>query len=118
MTEKAEWEAWVMYMLEGVLQTSDFTRKRILDIRSLLDETLERAKRELPARVYSKELVEILFRQPYTKVQFLVEEGIAERQTAAEYLRELEKIGILRSEKIGRANLYLNIRLYDLLLSK
>lgn len=118
VTEKAEWEAWVMYMLEGVLQTSDFTRKRILDIRMLLDETLERAKRELPARVYSKELVEILFRQPYTKGQFLVEEGIAERQTAAEYLRELEKIGILRGEKIGRSNLYLNIRLYDLLLSK
>ena len=118
VTERAEWEAWVMYVLEGILQTADFTRKRIFDIRLLLDETLERAKGELPARVYSKELIEILFRQPYTKGQFLVDAGIAERQTAAEYLRELEKIGILRSEKIGRENLYLNIRLYDLLLSK
>ena len=83
-----------------------------------LGERAERSCFRRPARAYSKELVEILFRQPYTKGQFLVEEGVAERKTTAEYLRELEKIGILRSEKIGRENLYLNIRLYDLLLSK
>ena len=78
---------------------------------------VERAKRELPERVYSKELIEILFRQPYTKGQFLVDAGIAERQTAAEYLKELERIDLLRSEKLGRENLYLNVRLYDLLVT-
>jgi Fic family protein len=115
VTEKAEWEPWIIFMLEALLQTAGFTRRRILDIRALLDETLERAKRELPERVYSKELIEILFRQPYTKGQFLVDAGIAERQTAAEYLKELEKTGILRSVKLGRENLYLNVRLFDLL---
>lgn len=65
--------------------------------------------------MYSKELIELLFRQPYTKGQFLVDAGIAQRKTAAEYLKELEKIGILKSLKIGKETLYLNVRLYDLL---
>jgi Fic family protein len=60
-------------------------------------------------------LIEILFRQPYTKGKFLVDAGIAERQTAASYLKELEKIGILKVYKVGKENLYLNIRLYELL---
>jgi len=65
--------------------------------------------------VYSKELIELLFCQPYTKGQFLVDAGIAKRQTAAEYLKELEKIGVLKTQKIGRETLYLNGKLYDLL---
>jgi Fic family protein len=56
--------------------------------------------------VYSKELVELVFTQPYCKIQFLVESGIAKRQTASEYLRELEKIGVLIAEKQGREVLY------------
>lgn len=59
-----------------------------------MNETMEKAKEKLPARVYSKELIETIFRQPYTKGQFLVDAGIARRQTAAEYLKELERIGI------------------------
>ena len=61
------------------------------------------------------ELIELLFRQPYTKGQFLVDAGIAQRKTAAEYLKELEKIGVLRAMRIGKETLYLNVRLYDLL---
>lgn len=76
---------------------------------------MNETREKLPARVYSKELIETIFRQPYTKGQFLVDAGIAKRQTAAEYLRELEKIGILKSHKIGKETLYLNVELYDLL---
>jgi len=76
---------------------------------------LEDARKKLPSRVYSKELIELLFHQPYTKGQFLVDAGIAERQTAAEYLKELEKAGILKVHEIGRENLYLNVKLYRLL---
>jgi predicted transcriptional regulator len=65
--------------------------------------------------MYSKELIEILFKQPYTKGQFLVDAGIAERKTAAEYLKQLEKVGILHSHKVGKENLYLNTKLYRLL---
>jgi len=80
-----------------------------------MTETKEKARERLPARVYSKELIETIFRQPYTKGQFLVDAGIAQRKTAAEYLKELEKIGILKPYKIGRETLYLNVELYELL---
>ena len=102
-------------MLDAVEQTALFTRQKIVEIRGLMDETLRVAKEKLPPRVYSMELIELLFRQPYTKVQFVVDAGIAKRQAAAEYLRELEKIGIVKSQKIGKEVLYLNVELYDLL---
>jgi Fic family protein len=115
VTERNEWEPWILYMLEAVEQTSLFTRGKILGIRNLISETLKFTKRKLPQRVYSMELIELLFRQPYTKVRFLVDAGIAKRQTAAEYLKELEKIGVLKSHKTGKENLYLNVKLYELL---
>jgi len=115
VTEKGEWEPWILYMLDAVEETATFTRKRILDIRDLMAETMKVAKETLPGRVYSKELIELLFRQPYTKGQSLVDAGIAKRKTAAEYLKDLEKTGILTGKKIGREMLYLNTRLYDLL---
>jgi hypothetical protein len=73
------------------------------------------ARQKLPSHAYSKELIETIFRQSYTKGQFLVDMGIAQRKTAAEYLKVLEKIGIMKSMKIGKETLYLNTRLYDLL---
>ncbi|MDP2906287.1 MAG: Fic family protein [Candidatus Omnitrophota bacterium] len=115
VTEHGEWEAWVLYMLEAVEVTSRLTRQKILAIRALLDETLQRAKKELPVRVYSKELIELIFCQPYTKGQFVVEAGLAERKTSADYLQELERIGVLKSRKVGKENLYLNVRLFELL---
>ena len=115
VTEKREWEPWILYMLDAVEETAAFTRKRILDIRDLMAETMEVAKETLPGRVYSKELIELLFCQPYTKGQSLVDAGIAKRKTAAEYLKDLEKTGILTGKRIGREMLYLNTRLYDLL---
>ncbi len=102
-------------MLEAVKETSIYTRDKIHAIRDLLDETLKIAKENLPPRVYSKELIELLFHQPYTKVKFLVDAGLVKRQTAAEYLKELEKVGILKSQQVGKERLYLNIKLYDLL---
>ncbi len=82
-----------------------------------IDETLEVAAAKLPPSTYSKELVELLFHQPYTKGQILVDAGIAKRQTAAEYLKQLVEIGVLAPMKVGRENLYLNRKLYDLLAS-
>ncbi len=115
VTEKDEWEPWIMYMLDAVEQTALHTRDRIVEIKALIQETLELAKEKLPAKVYSKELIELLFHHPYTKGSFLVDAGIAKRQTAAEYLKELEKAGILRSHKTGREMLYLNVKLFELL---
>ncbi|HEC98544.1 MAG TPA: Fic family protein, partial [Nitrospirae bacterium] len=102
VTEKGQWQQWILFMLEAVEETAVFTRERIIAIRNLMEETMEKARQELPPHVYSKELFELLFRQPYTKGKFLVETGVAKRQTAAEYLKELEKIGVLKVQKIGR----------------
>lgn len=115
VTEKERWEPWILFMLDAVEQTSAYTRDKIISIRTLLEKTLEEAKKKLSERVYSKELIELLFHQPYTKGQFLMDAGIAERKTAADYLKELEKIGILKSKKIGKENLYLNVKLFNLL---
>lgn len=115
VTEDNAWEPWLLFMLEAIHVTAEGAMERIEDIRSLMEETLEKAKRELPGRVYSKELIELLFEQPYCKIKFLVDRDIAKRQTAGDYLSELEKTGILKSKKVGREQLYLNTRLYELL---
>ena len=106
ITERAQWEDWLLFMLAAVEETAEWTTGRIVGIRDLFDQTLARCRAKLPSKVYSKELVELVFTQPYCKIQFLVEAGIAKRQTASEYLRELEKIGILTAEKQGREVLY------------
>jgi hypothetical protein len=62
-----------------------------------------------------KELIELLFHQPYTKGQYLVDAGIAKRQAAADYLKNLEELEVLSVQKVGRENLYLNTRLFEIL---
>jgi len=114
VTEKQEWVPWILFMLKAIEETANLTRGRIIAIRNLLDETLENAKEALPSRVYSKDLIELLFHQPYCKGQFLVDAGIAKRKTAAEYLK-LEKIGLLFSRQVGKEVLYLNKQLLELL---
>ncbi len=114
VTEKNNWEDWVLYMLKGVEETALWTTQRIHAITQLLNLTLERCRHEIPD-VYSKELIELIFRQPYCKIKFLVDVDIAERQTASRYLQELERIGILESEKRGREVIYKNPALIKVL---
>jgi Fic family protein len=115
VTRDQAWEPWILFMLAAVERTGQLTRNKIDGIRELLETTLVKAKQTLPRRVYSKELIELLFHQPYTKARYLEEAGIAKRQAASGYLHELEKAGILKSQKIGRERLYLNRKLYVLL---
>ena len=115
VTEKQDWEGWILFMLKGVEETAIYTLKKINAINDLMHETIALAKAKLPSRVYSKELIELLFELPYCKVKFLVDKDIAKRQTAAEYLQELEKIGILKSQKVGVENLFLNVSLFEIL---
>ena len=115
VTEHQKWEPWILFMLNAVERTALHTRGKIFAIKELMSKTLEFTREKLPPRVYSKDLIELLFHQPYTKTQFLVEAGIAERKTAANYLKELEKIGILQIHKAGKENLYLNKELFEIL---
>lgn len=102
-------------MLKAVEETAIFTMNKITAIQQLLDDTREKCKSELPKKVYSKELVELIFKSPYTTIRKLVREEIAERKTASIYLKELEKIGVLKSFKIDNEYFYINTKLYDLL---
>jgi Fic family protein len=113
ITHNDSWESWIKYMLEAVETTSLETIKKVHEIRELFDRTIEQVKERLP-KIYSKELVELLFYQPYCKIKFLEEHGIAKRQAAAEYLKALEELGLLESKKVGKELLYLNKPLYDI----
>ncbi len=115
VTEKGAWEDWILYKLDGIAETASWTTNRIFTIRDLFNETLELCRRDLPGRAYSKELVELVFTQPYCKIQFLVDAGIAARQTASEYLKELEKIGVLSGERRGREMIYKHPALLEVL---
>lgn len=114
VTEKGNWQDWILYMLSAVAETSKDTLKMINEIFELFERTLERVKAEQP-RIYSYELVEVLFHQPYCKIGFLVDHGVAQRNAASRYLTKLEEIGILHQEKSGTEQLYLNTELFKLL---
>jgi Fic family protein len=112
--QKSEWEEWIIYMLDSVEYSATDTIKTIRGIKSLLDDTIEKVKSELP-KIYSKELVEVLFHQPYTRISALEEQLGITRFTASKYLKDLEAIGIVKGEKVGRDMLYININLFELL---
>ena len=101
-------------MLTAVKVTAEETLRLINQIYELLQTTIEKVKTEAK-EIYSRELVDLLFIQPYCKISFLTEEGIASRNTASKYLKRLVSIGILELEKIGNESLYLNKQLYKLL---
>lgn len=114
VTEKGEWEAWLVYMLTAVKVTAIETLSLINHIHELLQATVEKVRTEAED-IYSRELVDMLFVQPYCKISFLVDGGIASRNTASKYLNRLVELGILELEKIGNESLYLNKNLYELL---
>jgi Fic family protein len=115
VTEQRDWEGWLLFMLTAVEETARWTTGRIQAIRALLDATLQRCREQLPQRVYSKELVELIFVQPYVRIQSLVDAGLGQRETASLYLRELERIGVLQREKRGREVLYRHPALLEVL---
>lgn len=118
VTEERKWEQWILFMLHAVEETARAAYRLIVDIRALMQETTETVRMELP-KIYSKDLIEVLFSQPYCKIRFLEQAQIAQRQTASRYLKELSRIGVLAMPlEIGRENYYLNAKFYGLLTGK
>jgi Fic family protein len=109
VTENQAWEPWLLFMLEAVDETSRWTSARVERIRNLMATTRDEIREKLP-KIYSHELVEALFRQPYIGIANLVEAGIAKRQTASVYLQQLASIGIVRLETVGREKLFMHTR--------
>lgn len=110
VTERGEWEKWILFMLEAVENTAVWTRKKIAIIRALVENTAVVIREKVP-KIYSWELVQVLFAQPYCRIENLVEAGIAKRQTASVYLKQLVAMGILEEVNAGREKLYINTRL-------
>ena len=114
VTTDDAWEEWILYMLRAVQRTSEWTTARIKVIRDLLERTAETIRTQAP-RIYSRELTELVFVQPYCRIVDVVGAGLAQRQSASTYLRTLVEIGILRQVKAGREKLFINPALLEAL---
>ncbi|MEI6766047.1 MAG: Fic family protein [Bacteroidota bacterium] len=111
---KGNWHAWILYMLKAVEATSRETIEQINQIQALFLKTQHQIQKKFP-KMYSKDLVEQLFIQPYCKIEFLVNNMKMNRKTASHYLKSLEKEGILESEERGKETIYIYKKFYDLL---
>jgi len=114
VTENNDWESWILYILNGIEITAIQTIDKVKKIKVLLDNTIETVKSQAP-KIYSKELVETLFTNPYCKIDFIVKAISVERKAASRYLLQLEVLGILQSYKIGKENIFVNTKLVELL---
>jgi len=111
---KQNYTEWVLYMLDAVRVTADDTCKLVENIEKLMNNTQKKLQIELP-KIYSKDLVEVLFLHPYTRIETMVDRLNITRKTASKYLKEIEKIGLLKEIKIGRNRYFINIELYEYL---
>lgn len=114
VTRDRAWQEWILFILRGVEETASWTNTKIAAIRDLADETAHYVRLNQP-KIYSRELIDVLFEQPYCRITNIVEAGIVERQAASRYLKELAEIGVLREQKAGREKLFLHGKLLRLL---
>lgn len=114
VTREQAWEPWVVYMLMAVQETATWTMEKIHAIRSLMQETTTFVQTQRP-KIYSRELVELTFVQPYCRIQNLVDAGVAKRQTASVYLKALCDLGVLKEVKVGREKLFIHPKYLRLL---
>jgi Fic family protein len=114
VTTEQRWEPWILYMLDGIEDTCLWTTDKIRAIRELMRHTGQYIQRTLP-KVYTWELVELLFKQPYCRIANIVDAGLAKRQTASVYLNQLAEAGILREVTSGRESLFVHPKYMELL---
>jgi Fic family protein len=114
VTRDQAWEPWLLFMLQAVAETSRWTTGKIAAIRKLADHTAEHVRLQRP-KIYTRELVDVLFEQPYCRIGNLVEKGIAQRQAASRYLHDLADLGVLSEMRFGKEKLFIHPRLLELL---
>lgn len=114
VTEKRNWQEWILYVLEAVEETAVWTTEKINKTQELISHTCDYVRQELK-RIYTRELVETIFEQPYCRIGNLVERGITKRQTASSYLKKLVEIGVLVEMAAGREKIYIHPKFLDLL---
>jgi len=114
VTRDQAWEPWILFMLKAVEQTSQWTTDKIAAIRELSTHTTEYVRHTLP-KIYSRELVDVIFEQPYCRIADLVDKGVAHRQAASRYLKRLVEIGVLDEISAGKEKLFIHPKLMRLL---
>ncbi len=114
VTRKQAWGPWILFILKGVEETCVWTTDKIKAIRELMHHTSQYIQTQLP-KTYSWELVVSLFKQPYCRIGNLVATGVAKRQTASVYLKQLAELGVLREVKSGRETLFIHPKYIELL---
>ena len=109
-----EWEDWILFMLDAIEKTSIQTIQIIKGIKALMQQYKEKIRSELP-KIYSQDLINNLFKHPYTKIEFVVTDLNVSRQTASRYLDQLVELDLLHLQRIGKENFYINVALYKFL---
>ena len=108
------WEPWILFVLEAIARTAQESIALVKEIRALMQQYKQRLRSEQP-RLYSQDLLNSLFRHPYTKIDFMMRDMLVTRITATRYLNLLVGMGLLQMVKVGRRNFYLNEKLFELL---
>jgi Fic family protein len=111
------WEQWILFMLDAIIETAKSTIRVITEMSSAMQRYKQVIRKEAP-KVYSHELLNNLFRYPYTKIEFVMRDLDVSRNTAIRYLERLEQLELLVKHKVGRENFYINKALHRLLISR
>lgn len=112
--ERGAWIEWIICMLTGIEETAKETIVLITEMRKLMQDYKHRIRSEL-SKIYTQDLLNNLFRHPYTKIEFLMAELDVTYKTATNYLEQLVAKRFLEKQKIGKINFYINTALYELL---
>lgn len=108
-----QWEPWLLYMVKGVSVTAQHTMQLVEQINALMESFKNTVRTEQP-KMYRHELINNLFNHPYTKIEFVMEDLEVSRLTASKYLDQLVRMKLLKKEKLGRTNYYINQALFNL----
>lgn len=111
-----DWESLILYLLKGVEITALQTIDLIIEIKNLMQSYKTKLRTELP-KIYSQDLLNNLFKNPYTKIEFLEKDLKITRQTASNYLDKVSKLGLLEKTKVGKTNYYINAKLIKVLMN-
>lgn len=111
--DKEAWEEWIIYMLTAITETAKLSLSIVNDLKILMQSTKSRLRSELP-KIYSQDLLNNLFRHPYTRIEFVIKDLRVSRPTATKYLEELVEVGILNKKILGRNSYYINLSLIEL----
>ena len=114
--DMGNWEEWLLYMIKGVELTARETIKLILSIKELMLKMKHQIRGTY--KFYSQDLLNNLFKHPYTKIEFVQKDLGVSRVTASNYLKKLSEDGLLDKERIGSTNYYVNHHLFKLLLER